>query len=555
MQRTTFKYLKDRGEVRVYWYGDTFVLNSGGFINIGFLDVLEDKIFFEKVPFTEIIIHRLGQTYLNGKVSTPSNKVPFEHKNVTVPDLSFAEISNTLDAVGTELHLFHESEFMRQKVFIYRVDGVEYIIPAVELIRALFLHHKVLGEALMQPSGIDRLYQRPLSSDKPLFELNFTKIIPTSLVNDDFAEFFAWIVATPHILNSWNSIYADVMKQRIGRSQGWGVQVCFSPPQIIDCKLNLRGISCGNKFIVSEIESIGGLEYFFEELLYRHPSIKEVTDVTSGKGRVAGSQSGGGTEFIIGVDEPPSAGRPEGILRSPKTFAAFKSRAKIRKDYFESTTSSRSNSEGGKPGSGGPDQGKDKTSKIKKISSGRSRAYASSKLKSIEYKGLEVCHDLPDNALQDFTDAVALMPMMSRDLDVSHSTVFLPRGRSFSLAGTRRRLCGVVELKKEGKRPVYILEPERTGGKALKTILFTPLQDDVRTGAEDVLIGLLRRIAAFSGRVSDEDIKRLSGSWKIDRLTHCRRHDNALNSNKDSLPKRWAARLVDKAAEMWGTDL
>lgn len=407
-------------------------------------------------------------------------------------------------------------------------------------------------EAIMQPSGIDRLYQRSASTDGSVFELNFSKLVSSRLVNESFAEYFAWIVATPSVLMSWNSIYADMMKQRRGHTQGWGVQICLSPPPIIDCKLNLRGIASGNKFLVSEIESIGGLEYSFEELVFRHPSIKQVTKVMPGKGRASGPRSGGDTEFIIGVGEPPSGGEPEGILHPSKTFAVFKKKAKIRKGYFESTTSTRKDGEGGKPRSSGGDQGEYNSPKVKKVSSQRRHAYASNKLKSIEYKGLEVCHELPDNALQDFAAAVKLLPTMSKDLEVSYSAVYLPIGRKFSFAGARRRVCGVVELKHEGKRPVFILEPERTGGNALKTILLCPLLGNGQMGAENVLGGLLRRIAAYAGRVPDSDIKSLSRSWKIVRLAHCRRHDNVANPNKDSLPKRWAERLVLEAMGMWG---
>ena len=245
MQRTTFKYLKDRGEVQVYWYGDTFIRSSGGFLNVGFLDLAADKIFIETVPYADILFHRIGQTYLNGKVAPASDQVNFERRSITIPDLSFVEILNAFPAIETLIYLYGEREFLRQKVLIYRVDGVEYILPAVELIRALFLHNKAMCEALMQPSGIDRLYQRPVSTDDSVFELNFSKLISSRLVNEDFAEYFAWIVATPQILNSWNSIYADMMKQRRGHTQGWGVQICLSPPPIIDCKLILHGLFPG----------------------------------------------------------------------------------------------------------------------------------------------------------------------------------------------------------------------------------------------------------------------------------------------------------------------
>ncbi|GEM_PF-5253123 len=308
--------------------------------------------------------------------------------------------------------------------------------------------------------------------------------------------------------------------------------------------------SQGNKFLVSEIESVGGLEYSFEELVFRHPSIKYVNQITPGEGRGNGSRSGGGTEYIIGVDGSPSAGGPDGILYPPKTFTVFKKRAKIRKDYFESTTSNRSD-EGGKSGGSEGGQNDGESPKIKRTSSRRPNPFASSKLKSVEYKGLEVCHEPPDNALHDFTEAVKLMPAKLRNLEVSHSTVYLPRGTGFSQAGSRRRLCGVVELKMEGKQPIFILEPERTGGNALKTILLCPMQDCGQIGVENVLTGLLRRITAYSGRILDDDIESLSGAWKIVRLAHCRRRRRVVNPDADSLPGRWAERLIVAAVEIW----
>jgi hypothetical protein len=93
-----------------------------------------------------------------------------------------------------------------QRILRYQANHLTIIVPAIELIRSLLLHSRVLAESLLLPSGLLELAVTPLPGIYNDIKIEFTNTVPRKLLTLEFAKEFTWLSINPDGRLAWDSV-------------------------------------------------------------------------------------------------------------------------------------------------------------------------------------------------------------------------------------------------------------------------------------------------------------------------------------------------------------
>jgi len=199
----------------------------------------------------------------------------------TIPDVSQHEEITSAD-IPPELYSFGDKRGGIQRLFRYRTDQGEILIPAIELIRYLFLHNRTLANALMRPGALNLMFHPEAPGYRPELILRFTPDVPKSCLSHQFAQEFAWIALDPNARRAWDSIYLQ--------SHGQQYVTC-TPPALKNSVWTFNGVQYGNRWLVLELLHLTGKQHPCDKLHYAHPSLKQVVR-DSGGGKNSSDRGG-----------------------------------------------------------------------------------------------------------------------------------------------------------------------------------------------------------------------------------------------------------------------
>ncbi|WP_447586614.1 hypothetical protein [Pseudoxanthomonas mexicana] len=249
-----------------------------------------DELISSLEPIGMLPLLTLGTWFNFGELKT--GNLPGERVETIVPDVGRPEIITSAD-LPPELYPLPVGKAGNQRLFRYRTVKGDVLIPAIELVRVLFVRNRALALALMRPAGLEQLYvpMEPGQQDK--MKLQFTREMPKSAIGHDLAMNFAWIILDRDARKSWDS----VLRKTTGQSY-----VFFDPPPIRNSIWTFRGVHHGNQWLVLELQSIQGRRLPVRTLEYGHPAFVKTISVGKGDGSDSGSRgsSSGGDK-----DRPP----------------------------------------------------------------------------------------------------------------------------------------------------------------------------------------------------------------------------------------------------------
>ena len=299
------------GDLELRWLNGIFSdFKRGLRIKALFHKSSDGTTFPTDLPFAMLPFLMPGLVVSNGEVLTA--RKTGRHHQVVLADLSDADDLPVREAIPRSLYNLGGHTGGDQRILRYQTGDRTVFIPANELIRFLFLHSKVLAEALLRPSGLLDLAVTPSPGLCAQARIDFTERISRRLLMPDFVREFAWISIHPDGRQAWDSVRRRSKDQRF---------LAFDPPPLHNCQLEFRGVEWNRRWLVLEILNLSGRVLPASTILWSHPAeCDRINEIIDG--------GGDGSD-----DNPPGEARPN--QRSENVVDTDEeSRPNINKDLY-----------------------------------------------------------------------------------------------------------------------------------------------------------------------------------------------------------------------------
>ncbi len=435
-----------------------------------------------------------------------------------------------------------------QRLLRYRIDDLDVLVPAVELVRYLFLHNKTLANALMQPGAIMELFRPEQPGIYERLHLQFTRKMPVSALTKSFVAEFAWIAIDPDARHSWDSVAA----LSVGRSY-----VTFRPPRLLNCKWKVVWEQKRNSALVLEILHIAGRPHPCGVVCYSHPSIRGTERFRPGRKETEKERASDGDakpkeirDYV--VDDHSLGSRidvNQAAIPAPSKLVGFSRKIEVMKIAADRIPTNG-------PGSGGRDGGSRRTLSYNEepepsaVVRRRVRIMASVAddgaghvLPPVEFRMLEPADSSFVGELTPLLKTIQFMQRKLPTVAVATSLYVLKEGRAFSATGEHRRPCLIALFHPPHRSPMVLIEVDHSGGYKLSSLLLT-YREGVSFGTiEENVKALLDGLVDNSGSWNT-NLAGLSLSCTCIRLPKILRSPGRQHEN--SYCWKWAMQLIDR---------
>lgn len=538
MSRYYFKHvgLLSAERLELYWLaGFRRTEENQWFAAAAMRECESGKLLGTRFPIGALPILALGRTFSNGGLDPEPCRG--EIASARILDLSAARV-----ATSAELDERHYSFGGRpggvQRLFEYRTGECRLLIPAVELMRFLFVHNRALAQTILRPGALNLLFAPQVPGASPVKRIEFTKDMPKQCLTRQFVREFAWLALDPEARRSWDSV-ATLTSDKD--------HVIFRPPPLREVEFRFRGIRHGDTWLVQEILALSGRTLPCSVIEYRHPALVRTVLVKGnpddgrkrgGRKSPSGSENGEKPEMEIdeGTDGSSSSRKlisVEGIRKDPRfenpaLVKAVPSRTKQRVQIPRLRD--------GGPKKPGPGSGVSGTNRVSAGEPGTRSAPP-----PIEFTSLPSATGAKLGSLEALYDVAAELRAVA-SLHIDAKPLFLKVGRAFSLAGQERRLALAVVIQRSDRPPVVLLDVERTGVAALALMALrfknTAPSASVERAVGAMLDGLVDRGGTWS----------TAAEASVCHLCECERLPKALcpREGKGFSASDWAVRLIER---------
>lgn len=520
--------------VELYWLAGLCEEQNAWFVRTVVRGVESDRFSMVMLPIGLIPLLSLGHAFMEGEMlSLPARGVL---GSATVSDVSdYEEITSANIPPG--LYSFGAKGGGIQRLFRYRTAQGEILIPAIELIRYLFLHNRTLASAIMRPGALNLLFHPQVPGYQKELTLRFSSKIPTSCLSRHFAQEFAWIALDPDARRAWDS----VLLQSGGRQY-----VTFTPPPLKKSAWKFRGVKHGSRWLVLELLHLTGKNHPCDELHYGHPSMKEVRrdpgkndakpDPDSDKGDAEAPR-----EHVV-YDYELDDGKDGAKSGDQKTTDTYSKQSEFDQNILVEKLLIKLRREGGPQVNGTvPATGtRAEIRKKIKVSSGEQSHGAT--LAPLEFKLLVPAAWDCIGDLEALAGTVSHMAYRLPKVRFAMSLCQLKQGRVFSMANRKPRVGLVVTITPPNSPPIVLLDVERTGDVALSLIALH-FQDRatfeiVEASVKRALDGLVDRSGHWDHHIEEA----LTGLCTCERLPKMLTpRNNAAASGQTAV---WAVKLL-----------
>lgn len=540
MSRFYFKHVAQLSaeQLELYWLAGFRRSEENQWFVIAALRECESgRLLGTKFPIGALPILALGRTFTRGGLDPDPCRG--EVASAFISNLSEMRVVTSAD-LDENHYSFGGRPGGVQRLFEYRTRDFRLLVPAVELIRFLFVHNRLLAQAILRPSALNLLFVPQAPSVSSVKRIEFTKDVPKKCLTRPFVREFTWIALDPEGRQSWDSV---------ARLSAGKDHVLFCPPPLRNVECCFRGIRHGNAWLVQEILSLSGRTLPCSVIEYRHPGMVRTICIKGEPGsRTRGGRDGSKSNFDNSGE--PGLEVEEGHSR-PCTTRNLTSVIGIRKDArFENPALVRAVPSRTKERIEAPRLKGTQLRDTGHCSGGETPARVSAGepgtrgfLPPIEFTSLASAANAKLGTLEALYDVATEMRELVPSLQIDSIPLFLKEGRAFSLAGQDRRLALVVVIQRIDAPPVVLVDVERTGVAALslmalrfKAVPIPPASVEQAVGA--VLDGIVDQCGAWSP----------SAEVRIRHLCDYERLPKALcpRQGKSFSAKGWALRLIER---------
>lgn len=410
-------------------------------------------------PIGMLPMLNLGIWFDHGVLKTDG--LPGEWVETIIPNVAEPEVITSAE-LPPELYALPEGKAGNQRLLRYRTAMGEVLIPAIELVRALFVHNRALALALMRPAGLEQLIVSMEPGHRDRETLRFTKEMPYGAIGHHLALNIAWIALDEDARRAWDS----VLRLSAGRSY-----VLLEPPPIRNSVWTFRGIRYGSQWLVLELQYVGGREVSFNALQYTHPRFKRSSPAVSGSEGNAGvpksnrsGRKGTPARNDYDVDEGEGGStsyRGAQVVELARRMAPFTTHVKVAKlqENVERTpqdAGQRRNSP------------RAKVSRTIQVTAGERAGKA--RLPPLEFKATASAPLARMGDLEALYETVRHMRDLLPDVQFSMGLVELTQRRAAASVGSNARVAMVVTIQPPQKPPVVLVDMERSGIAALSVM-------------------------------------------------------------------------------------
>lgn len=422
-----------------------------------------------------------------------------------------------------------------QRLFRYRTVNGDVFIPAIELVRFLFLHNRALALALMRPAGLEQLFVPMVPGSREVAKLQFTRAMPHSAIGHELARNIAWIALDENARRSWDSVL------RLSQGQSY---VLFEPPTIRNSVWAFRGVRSDNQCLVLQLNYVGGRILPVRTLEYTHPQFRKVIEVGAdddrGQGAEKSKPKGSNSkpaENSYDVDDGEggsSSYQGAQVLDLGNRPRSFDNHVKVVKEQKEVVRKGEKQ----KPAGNKPQT--PKTSRVIQATTGERAGTA--RLPPLEFKTMSSVHWASMGDLEAFDETVRHMRDALPEAQFSMGLVPLKQGRVVSVVDSKPRVAMVVTIRNPGNFPVVLIDIERTGIAALSLMSMRfeadATESQMEAAVRKTLDGWVDSAGYWSSKVEEE----------LSSCCHCQRLPKAIVPREDfeKYGKAWARRLMEK---------
>jgi hypothetical protein len=446
--------------VELYWLaGLTRDVKEAWFVRAVVRGMSSSQFHMRYLPIGMMPLLTLGKVFADGELLSLSARGVVGA--ATIADISQHEEITSAD-IPPELYSFDGKAGGVQRLFRYRTPQAEILIPAIELIRYLFLHNRTLSNALMRPGALNLLFHPEVPGCRPELVLHFTADMPKRCLSHQFAQEFAWIALDPDARRAWDSVHLQSQGQKY---------VTFMPPPLNNSVWTFRGVRHGDRWLVFELLHLTGKCQPCDNLQYGHPALMHV--VRGAGGREICTETGADDsendapqEHIVydyQLDDGQDGSKSD---HSQKTTDVYSKRSGFDRDITVSKllidVDKSVNSMPKSSTSGALRVEKHKTVKV----SAGEQSHSGS-LPPLDFKVLIPASWDCLGDLGALANTVQIMTSWLPEAQFAMSLCQIKSGRVFSMANRKPRTALVVTITLPDAPPIVLLDVERTGDIAL----------------------------------------------------------------------------------------
>lgn len=476
--------------VKLHWFGNIRQTTHNSWrIRVAF--ECKGELFTIDRPLATLPLLRIGEPYHDG-VPLASQKMADLVDSVTIPAEPRMWSSKALHVCRVfNYFLYANPEFINQRIHSFESNGRVFHVPHVELIRALFAHHKTISNAMLHPNGLAFLIDQ-YTREETKMGIRFSSEVAVKSLTEDFVHHIAWIISKQDVLRSYESIFSTA---HANLHPKYGAPLSCASPRLDGVSLQFRGLQSGNEVLVLEVLGIGGLDIDLKQIIFRHPSIRQKSyEPGQRKRRIFRSDDEG---FDI-VDETPKVDTHQPVVSHEPTVVGYSRRAEVVKVAERSQLVYQGGSFVERKGKGGAI-----------IPASVDESMVGGKTQPVDVQSLEITEGGTNGELREFLEMIRRVKSSRPDLVISVSINDLPDGRQFAyLPNGDRRKCAVVRVQRQSLL-TYILEVARPDGHSLSTMLLYPFSKE-----EHVIHYMIQDIL--------HDLVFNQGHWNVAKITKAR---------------------------------
>lgn len=335
--------MRYKGDLELRWLNGYYEHHQNGLrVTAQFLNHDNGVNINTELPFGMLPFLTPGLVVSRGEVQVARRTG--KHSSLMIPDLSMPEETDAAKCSALRHFDLNDHSCGDQRILRYQGRGMTILVPAIELIRFLFLHSRILAESLLLPSGLMELAVTPFPGVYKNIKIEFTDRVPRKLLTPEFVQEFTWLSIDPYGRRAWDSVR---------RRSDKGNFLTLDPPPLQNCQLEFRGLEWNSHLLVLEILSVTGRHLPAETIQWTHPSVnekarKKTANVHNGshEGVVGKSRPRRQREYVLdGIAENLKDNNQEVVLLGGKG-GCFGCRAEVIKLFSPRRRSSTSRTSG-----------------------------------------------------------------------------------------------------------------------------------------------------------------------------------------------------------------
>jgi hypothetical protein len=409
---------------------------------------------------------RLGMEFIDG-LGTSVNKVGEDYQ-FELSDRATFRIEKAI-TISPKIYPLKTHENLREYCVVIFDKALTLVVPCLELIRFFFAVNKIMAFRVLQPFNFGDLVSASID-EKSVF-LNYTKKMPSYILNRFMAKFLAKILFNPSWSEAWKSVYIGREEQMLDGSLACKdlIPLRAYPPVYSNSAWEVRGLNEGKRIIVMEIIScidknlspfnqVGYNKHFN---IYTQEHVKHYSKKTKSlinhetKAKISRSKIGS-----------KNGGNPI-LIRSGMPLHEEEEKILIKENRIEDTI------DGIKwtmvPVGVNPEKDKLKDIKVSFNDESRKGTLPAGEFFSI----VDIRDKSIPQGLRKFFDALNFMKELDEELSIDYSIDIVPAESVLSYCGINPRKFAFVEIKSSGKL-VYIIEFDISDEHNISTLIFSP---------------------------------------------------------------------------------